>query len=77
MRGTAEQMRAWRGPAVLTFGFYDRLGGIRAQQLWMAGAGRVMTAAMMTRATLGNTGQTPTAGSGTVMIYLAVIGAGL
>jgi uncharacterized protein involved in response to NO len=44
-----------------------------AQHLWMAGAIGLMTLAVMTRATLGHTGQALTAGTGTVVIYLALI----
>ncbi|MDG3039886.1 NnrS family protein [Roseicyclus marinus] len=44
-----------------------------AQHFWMAGAIGLMTLAVMTRATLGHTGQDLTAGTGTVMIYLALI----
>ncbi|MDZ7711455.1 MAG: NnrS family protein [Roseovarius sp.] len=44
-----------------------------AQHLWMAGAIGLMTLAMMTRATLGHTGQALTAGPGTVTIYAALI----
>jgi len=44
-----------------------------AQHLWMAGAAGLMTLAVMTRATLGHTGQTLTAGAGTVTIYAALI----
>ncbi|WP_116599077.1 NnrS family protein [Primorskyibacter marinus] len=40
-----------------------------AQHLWMAGAAGLMTLAVMTRATLGHTGQTLTAGRGTVALY--------
>ncbi len=40
-----------------------------AQHLWMAGAIGLMTLAVMTRATLGHTGQPLTAGAGTMMIY--------
>lgn len=43
-----------------------------AQHFWMAGAIGLMTLAVMTRATLGHTGQTLTAGKGTVAIYLAL-----
>ncbi|ARU00434.1 NnrS family protein [Yoonia vestfoldensis] len=43
-----------------------------AQHLWMAGAIGLMTLAVMTRATLGHTGQPLTAGTGTVMIYAAL-----
>ncbi len=45
-----------------------------AQHLWMAGAFGLMTLAMMTRATLGHTGQVLRAGRGTIFIYIAVIG---
>ena len=44
-----------------------------AQHFWMAGAIGLMTLAVMTRATLGHTGQALTAGAGTVAIYLALI----
>lgn len=44
-----------------------------AQHFWMAGAVGLMTLAVMTRATLGHTGQDLSAGAGTVMIYLALI----
>jgi uncharacterized protein involved in response to NO len=44
-----------------------------AQHFWMAGAIGLMTLAVMTRATLGHTGQALTAGPGTVAIYLALI----
>jgi uncharacterized protein involved in response to NO len=44
-----------------------------AQHLWMAGAIGLMTLAVMTRATLGHTGQALTAGPGTVTIYLALV----
>ncbi|WP_028030921.1 NnrS family protein [Gemmobacter nectariphilus] len=43
-----------------------------AQHLWMAGAIGLMTLAVMTRATLGHTGQALTAGAGTVAIYVAL-----
>ncbi len=59
-------------------------GTAAAQHLWMAGAVGLMTLAVMTRATLGHTGQSLTAGSATISIYLAVgiavlarVGAGL
>lgn len=45
-----------------------------AQHLWMAGAFGVMTLAMMTRATLGHTGQSLHAGAGTLAVYLALVG---
>lgn len=44
-----------------------------AQHLWMAGAIGLMTLAVMTRATLGHTGQALTAGAGTVAIYAALV----
>ncbi len=44
-----------------------------AQHLWMAGAIGLMTLAVMTRATLGHTGQALTAGAGTVAIYMALV----
>ncbi|WP_224825936.1 NnrS family protein [Cognatishimia sp. MH4019] len=43
------------------------------QHLWMSGAIGLMTLAVMTRATLGHTGQTLRAGSGTLAIYSAVM----
>jgi uncharacterized protein involved in response to NO len=53
----------------------DLTGSIAAQHLWMAGAIGTMTVAVMTRATLGHTGQALTAGTGTVLIYAAIVGA--
>lgn len=47
------------------------------QHLWMGGAIALMTLAIMTRATLGHTGQALKAGPGTVFIYLAVLAAAL
>lgn len=49
------------------------IGMAGAQHLWMAGAIGLMTLAVMTRATLGHTGQALTAGAGTVVIYAAMI----
>src|SRR6056297_2449754 len=49
------------------------LGGTAAQHLWMAGALGLMTLAVMTRATLGHTGQALTAGPGTVALYVALV----
>lgn len=43
-----------------------------AQHLWMAGAFGVMTLAMMSRSTLGHTGQALCAGAGTLSLYIAV-----
>lgn len=48
-------------------------GGASAQHLWMAGAAGTMTLAVMTRATLGHTGQELTAGRGTRALYLALL----
>ncbi len=45
-----------------------------AQHLWMAGAVSAMTLAVMTRATLGHTGQELTANRITVAIYLCLFG---
>jgi len=68
------------GAAALWPGVFDRMA---AQHLWMAGAIGLMTLAVMTRATLGHTGQALSAGRGTVAIYallvlavLARVGAG-
>jgi len=49
------------------------VGMATAQHLWMAGAIGLMSLAVMTRATLGHTGQALTAGTGTVAIYAALI----
>lgn len=49
------------------------VGTAAAQHLWMAGAVGLMTLAVMTRATLGHTGQALNAGAGTVTIYAALI----
>ncbi len=46
-----------------------------AQHVWMVGAIGLMTLAVMTRATLGHTGRDLTAGTGTLAIYLCLIGA--
>lgn len=46
-----------------------------AQHVWMAGAIGLMTLAVMTRATLGHTGQQLTAGKGTLALYLCLSGA--
>ncbi|WP_417211617.1 NnrS family protein [Antarctobacter sp.] len=51
------------------------LGMGAAQHLWMGGALGLMTLAVMTRATLGHTGQELSAGPGTVSIYGAMIAA--
>lgn len=53
----------------------DALDAAAAQHLWMAGAIGLMTLAVMTRATLGHTGQDLTAGAATVAIYLAAAAA--
>lgn len=49
-------------------------GTAGAQHLWMAGAIGAMTLAVMTRASLGHTGQTLTANRATVAIYLCLFG---
>ena len=51
------------------------LGMAAAQHLWMGGAVGLMTLAVMTRATLGHTGQDLHAGPATVAIYLALVAA--
>lgn len=48
-------------------------GMAAAQHVWMAGATGLMTLAVMTRATLGHTGQPLVAGAGTVGIYAALV----
>ncbi|MCA0424644.1 MAG: NnrS family protein [Proteobacteria bacterium] len=53
----------------------DRVSLAAAQHLWMAGAVGVMTMAVMTRATLGHTGQALTAGPVTTGLYLMLIAA--
>ena len=50
----------------------DSVGATAAQHLWMAGTIGLMTLAVMTRATLGHTGQVLTAGPKTIAIYLAL-----
>ncbi|MEQ8898208.1 MAG: NnrS family protein [Roseovarius sp.] len=49
-------------------------GTAGAQHLWMAGAIGAMTLAVMTRASLGHTGQSLTANRATVAIYLCLFG---
>ena len=56
--------------AAAVFGTVPSSAGIHA---WMAGAAGVMTLAVMTRATLGHTGQRLTASVATQLIYAAVI----
>lgn len=51
----------------------DGFPAAAAEHIWLAGAFGLMTLAMMTRATLGHTGQKLTAGPGTLAIYLALI----
>ncbi len=53
----------------------DLLAPGSAQHLWMAGAFAMMTLAVMTRATLGHTGQALHAGSGSILMFLSVLGA--
>lgn len=50
------------------------MGAAAAQHVWMAGAIGLMTLAVMTRATLGHSGQALTAGPGTTVLYLLVAG---
>lgn len=49
------------------------VGTASAQHVWMAGGVGLMTLAVMTRATLGHTGQALTAGAGTTAIYVLLI----
>ena len=49
------------------------LGMAAAQHLWMGGAAGLMTLAVMTRATLGHTGQALSVGPGTSGIYAALM----
>lgn len=53
----------------------DMFDPASGQHLWMAGAIGLMTLAVMTRATLGHTGQALTAGPGTMGLYLLLIAA--
>jgi uncharacterized protein involved in response to NO len=48
-------------------------GMASAQHLWMAGAIGLMTLGVMTRATLGHTGRTLSAGAGTAGIYASLV----
>lgn len=54
---------------------FGNSGTAGAQHLWMTGAIGAMTLAVMTRATLGHTGQELTANRATVLIYLCLFGA--
>jgi uncharacterized protein involved in response to NO len=60
--------------AAASFGALPPSAGIHA---WMAGGAGVMTLAVMTRATLGHTGQALTASAATQAIYAAIIVAAL
>ena len=51
------------------------VSGTSAQHLWMAGAIGLMTMAVMTRATLGHSGRTLTAGTSTLVLYLSLLAA--
>lgn len=51
----------------------DAVGMGSAQHVWMAGGLGLMTLAVMTRATLGHTGQTLRADTGTIAIYLLLL----
>jgi len=56
--------------AAAAFGVIAPSAGVHA---WMAGAAGIMTLAVMTRASLGHTGQALTASAGTQAIYAAII----
>ena len=56
--------------AAAAFGLVPAGAGIHA---WMAGAAGIMTLAVMSRATLGHTGQRLTASATTQLIYAAII----
>ncbi len=60
--------------AASAFGLVAGSAGIHA---WMAGAAGIMTLAVMSRATLGHTGQRLTASATTQAIYVAIIVAAL
>ncbi|GAA6202660.1 NnrS family protein [Aquicoccus sp. SU-CL01552] len=60
----------WSGLSVLR---PDWIAPAGAQHLWMAGAVGLMTLAVMTRATLGHTGQALRAGPATLALYLALV----
>ncbi|WP_417268182.1 NnrS family protein [Celeribacter baekdonensis] len=62
------------GAAILWPDFISKAGALH---LWMAGAIGGMTLAVMTRASLGHTGQDLRAGRGTVVVYGAIIAATL
>lgn len=51
----------------------DALGTAPAQHVWMAGTFGLMTMAVMTRATLGHSGQALHAGRGTTGVYVAIL----
>ncbi|MDX2482685.1 MAG: NnrS family protein [Pseudodonghicola sp.] len=55
--------------------FPGMLGFAAAQHVWMAGTIGLMTLAVMSRATLGHTGQALQAGAGTTAIYLFMLAA--
>jgi len=59
------------GANILWPGSFGTAGA--AQHFWMAGTIGLMTLAVMSRATLGHTGQALSAGPGTVGIYAAVV----
>ncbi|HKU05017.1 MAG TPA: NnrS family protein [Bradyrhizobium sp.] len=60
--------------AAAAFGLLPPSAGVHA---WMAGGAGIMTLAVMTRASLGHTGQALTASAGTQAIYAAIIVAAL
>lgn len=53
---------------------FDLIAPAAARHVWLAGAIGLMTLAVMSRATLGHTGQPLQAGGATLAIYLAMIG---
>jgi uncharacterized protein involved in response to NO len=65
------------GAALLALGilFPQWIGPVAMQHVWMAGAIGLMTLAVMTRATLGHSGQALHAGPGTTALYVALVAA--
>ena len=63
------------GAALLALGILvpQWIGTVATQHVWMAGAIGLMTLAVMTRATLGHSGQALHAGPGTTAIYVALV----
>jgi len=63
------------GAALLALGILvpQWIGTVATQHVWMAGAIGLMTLAVMTRATLGHSGQALHAGPGTTALYVALV----